>query len=894
LAVEPWTEQSSDNPPGDRRFLQSAGPFVLEPGDYNNITVGVVYARATGGDPFESVQLVRVADDKAQALFDNCFEIVSGPDAPDVTIREKDRELIVYLTNDNPLSNNYRERYLTFDPGISPIGTDGFLLDSLQRSYIFEGYLIYQLADDVVSVSDLGDIDKARVIAQCDVNNFDEIGSPISNIINYNFDTQINQPIPQLMVEGENEGIRHSFRVLNDAFALGDNQLVNYKTYYFMVLAYAYNNYEDYNALLGSGQDEQFKASRKAAIGSIRVYSGIPHKNNPENGGTILQADYGDGVILTKHEGRGVGFNNVQISAASELEILENVIADQVVYKRGAGPVDIKVVDPLRLPMADFELRLAPDDANMASDSAHWELENLSNGEIYTSEKPISIRNEELILDWGLSITWEQVDYDDFYTEPLTSTINFTNSARPWLLGIPDQEGFSELNWIRAGTQEAGDEGTPFEVVFNDYKPGNPQDESESYEGILGGTWAPYCLTAFSASTEEDGVVVNAAPTTEGLDGDLSPFSGISGLNNVDVVITSDKSKWTRCGVIEAQYVPELAQDLDGTNTDPQKMRLRRHPSVDKNGRKPGDNGYNDSEGSLGGAQAIGMGWFPGYAIDVESGERLNMAFAEDSWLGSQNGRDMIWNPSSEIASNIGGQIYMGGQHWIYVFKNSQYEENNANRMPAYDMGAWLYQNLEADFTTANQRRVYRSATWVGSALLNSDYSLLSVEQGLIPNDVRISLRVAKAYEKFSPVYQDWEDYSQAENNWNPLYTFSTRDIAATTNSNEELTSFLDNINVVPNPYYAYSNYEANKVDNRIKIINLPENCTVSIYSINGVLIRQFKKADPLTYLDWDLKNYINVPISSGVYIIHVNAPGAGEKILKWFGVMRPIDLDNF
>jgi hypothetical protein len=59
-------------------------------------------------------------------------------------------------------------------------------------------------------------------------------------------------------------------------------------------------------------------------------------------------------------------------------------------------------------------------------------------------------------------------------------------------------------------------------------------------------------------------------------------------------------------------------------------------------------------------------------------------------------------------------------------------------------------------------------------------------------------------------------------------------------------------------------------------------------------LIRQFKKADPLTSLDWDLKNSKNIPIASGTYIIHVNVPGVGEKILKWFGVMRPVDLDNF
>ncbi|MEY3010874.1 MAG: hypothetical protein RLZZ314_1516, partial [Bacteroidota bacterium] len=37
-----------------------------------------------------------------------------------------------------------------------------------------------------------------------------------------------------------------------------------------------------------------------------------------------------------------------------------------------------------------------------------------------------------------------------------------------------------------------------------------------------------------------------------------------------------------------------------------------------------------------------------------------------------------------------------------------------------------------------------------------------------------------------------------------------------------------------------------------------------------------------------------NVPIAGGVYIIHVDVPGVGQTIRKWFGVMRPIDLDNF
>ena len=98
----------------------------------------------------------------------------------------------------------------------------------------------------------------------------------------------------------------------------------------------------------------------------------------------------------------------------------------------------------------------------------------------------------------------------------------------------------------------------------------------------------------------------------------------------------------------------------------------------------------------------------------------------------------------------------------------------------------------------------------------------------------------------------------------------------------------------MPNPYYAYSNYESNRLDSRIKITNLQEKCTIKIYNIGGSLVRTLTKDDPLTSLDWDLKNVNGVPIAGGVYIIHVSVPNVGEKVLKWFGVLRPADLSNF
>ncbi|MEN9638584.1 MAG: hypothetical protein RLZZ262_452, partial [Bacteroidota bacterium] len=169
IETDPWTEVSSGNPPSDRRFMQSAGPFTLLPGDYNNITVGVVFARASSSDPFASVELVRQADDKAQALFDNCFELISGPDAPDLAIQELENELILFLSNNNNLSSNFNESYNLLDPTIPEELNDSTMLTANQRSYQFQGYMVYQLANADVSSSDLEDTDKARLIFQCDI-----------------------------------------------------------------------------------------------------------------------------------------------------------------------------------------------------------------------------------------------------------------------------------------------------------------------------------------------------------------------------------------------------------------------------------------------------------------------------------------------------------------------------------------------------------------------------------------------------------------------------------------------------------------------------------------------------------------------------------------------------
>jgi flagellar hook assembly protein FlgD len=118
-------------------------------------------------------------------------------------------------------------------------------------------------------------------------------------------------------------------------------------------------------------------------------------------------------------------------------------------------------------------------------------------------------------------------------------------------------------------------------------------------------------------------------------------------------------------------------------------------------------------------------------------------------------------------------------------------------------------------------------------------------------------------------------------------------EIATVTASENQLKEALKMINVVPNPYYAFSDYERNRLDTRVKITNLPTKCTIKIYTISGKLVKTFNKDSEVTSQDWDLTNWKNIPVAGGVYLIHVEIPEVGERVLKFFGGMRQVDLQG-
>ncbi len=112
--------------------------------------------------------------------------------------------------------------------------------------------------------------------------------------------------------------------------------------------------------------------------------------------------------------------------------------------------------------------------------------------------------------------------------------------------------------------------------------------------------------------------------------------------------------------------------------------------------------------------------------------------------------------------------------------------------------------------------------------------------------------------------------------------------------NNEYAKSDLDKIRVVPNPYKAMAKWEkknpynSGRADRELHFINLPSECTIRIFTINGELVNTIEHktngASGTAY--WNMLSKDNLAIAYGVYYYHVEAPGIGEKTGK-FAVIK-------
>lgn len=1070
-----WTEPNEQNPVGDRRFMQSAGPFTLKPGALNYITVGIPFAQATTGDQNTSVEELREIDDVCQALFENCFKVLDGPEAPTLVAQELNNEVILYIKYDNPEAKG--ESYVELDPTIKKSDGSGHDYTIEQRCYKFEGYQIFQLANEYCTVKDITNPEKAHLVAQCDLMNFSDDyvldtvirvvdnkyvvdtvwklnsnpSQPLAKLVNYTRNTATGLLSPEIMVDGANAGLKHVFRITTDAFASGTNtSLVNNKKYYFICVAYAENHFKTYSQTEADkldGQKEPYLAGRKNEYGgAITPITVIPHDPSSENGGTVVQAEFGMCPNITRIEGYGNGGSVLRLTDASIEELMgapgqpgkpagkmkENwkdmednpCMLVNPKYEQNAGPISVKVIDPLNVKVGKFIIKF---DQEEDIPNAYWTIFRSPDDPQYgtfpfvydtlmsvESDFAINRYNEQLFLNLGIMVSMQNPEpiaeslsmltndrngsyWGGFVREGalINSSMTFANNNTPWLEGFPDNDDYMMYNWIRSGSQfNVGTHkkliGSTAAFDINDlaldediFKTstdsrtnlpvGTAVDEYQVFEDCVDGMWAPYGLTStqpfhpgfcyryYVASQEYFDSLVASGMKKMNRNKVLRScadnnyikaiqMNDLAALPSVRIVFTNDTSKWTRCPILE------MCDDYTQSEGNARRFQIRRHKSVDKLGRTVDQSRVSSNVNDPGNPSYIaeeGMGWFPGYAINTVTGERLNMLFGEDSRYIQYHGRDMMWNPVSTIMDGTQNYV-MGGGHFIYVMNATNqffYDFSQTDRSttyyktPSYDAGAWSVKMLrsldhlmnfvgqkdalhygvvasEYDNSFIAQRDsamlFFSSCAWVNMPLVNARYEFENPIN--IPCDAVVDIDVATPYARYlsaNKVKADAFTGNKALNKNFPMYQFElTSDIAtltgqATKNDARQTykDSILSRINVVPNPYYSYSTYEtASQLETKVRIVNLPIGSTVSIYTVDGTLVRRLgptsgdgvdihghaNTAGNASTLDWDLHNHNGIPIAGGVYLIHVKSPGIGERVIKWFGTMRPVDLNSF
>jgi len=135
--------------------------------------------------------------------------------------------------------------------------------------------------------------------------------------------------------------------------------------------------------------------------------------------------------------------------------------------------------------------------------------------------------------------------------------------------------------------------------------------------------------------------------------------------------------------------------------------------------------------------------------------------------------------------------------------------------------------------------------------------------------------------------------YTTKPNSPADVFEFTTPSVVVDPNLAKE---DVEKINVFPNPYYGINSQELNKYQRFVTFNHLPSKATIRIFNLAGQLVKTIEKADPNSQFErWSLTNDSDLPVGSGLYIVHVDMPDLGTtKVLKVAIIQEQQILDRF
>ncbi len=227
--------------------------------------------------------------------------------------------------------------------------------------------------------------------------------------------------------------------------------------------------------------------------------------------------------------------------------------------------------------------------------------------------------------------------------------------------------------------------------------------------------------------------------------------------------------------------------------------------------------------------------------------------------LDSSNGTPRQLNVGFIDANNSGSWdpdgTGMGGFEFTYILASSYDATPNTNytsKNPGIGGGATGFQSMDIMYAWLPRRNTVNGAplTWTnGDKLTVSPYIITRPD--FVPG---------------YPIEYTWQVNGTSIGN---------PSVAATQ---------LNQITAYPNPYYAGHRLEPDPFNRFIYFSHLPPVCTIYIYSLDGLLVRSIQRnnTDPNNSIEpWDLQNFDQIPVASGMYIVYIDAGSLGSSTLK-------------
>jgi hypothetical protein len=850
--------------PGDRRIGAASGPFVMAPGDTQEVVVAEIIAGAvTGVDRLSAISLMKFYDQIAQVAYDNFFDLPTPPPAPSVTAGTLDENTSVWYAYD-------REIVLDWSKDPEKVQATE---SSSAKGYTFQGYNVYQLPSASANVSE------GVRVATFDV--IDGVGK-INDLV---FDPTTGSVVTLPVQFGNDTGIKRFISIKDDA--INQQPLINGIRYYFGVTSYNYN--PDPLAVPNNLENP------------VKILTIIVQSNDP---GVTLGEPNGSELEIT-HEGTADGGPTVTI-----VDPLVTTGHDYEVFFTDQS--QIRNEEGNWVPAATVMRNFDPNDPDTLTGTT-IDIAGVYAGDGVNIDLQFYLDVVHHYYGWcdGVTLVFPAgtriVDVPPFSAGGGDPDIEILDNqgANPTVnLGVVDNSA--------TGNGIFHDGGETWNVIVDPttYTMPLSVDWTAFDDGYAGGGPPETGTTVVS----EIGYASRVADHWNLMDLDANNvvLADQSVVNGTDLFPPRDDSP-TNLGPDAAPVVDGFQINVAVGYAAPITISANNEPTVNGEavfGFNPGNAWWTDSDGNYRVCDFTRFGYSDGFAatsfpIYGGAGGTLDLNMLQKDlefrWTGVL--ADTVINGDTITITQSGGSI-------ATIFGASGYdladhplnptgaEESFTVRVP---FEAWnvdddrqiniAFWDREGDPTEPgfdawnDDERVY---TWV----IDSDYTtdVIDVTAPVIEETATWNVVWYISTHTTGDVVNIFYD--------NPIvkgtdkYTFSTN---AAAYSSDLARNQVGEINVFPNPYYGINTEELNKYNRFVTITHLPVQAKVRIFNLAGVLVRTLDKEDETQFLRWDLANEDGLPVASGLYIAYIELPELGTtKILKLAIIQEQQVLDRF